>query len=89
MVRFGDAYARIPAALVDEIRARAGADGVCEAPSITLVAGIRVEIQDGVLSGYEAIVTARRGRDRVALLLDVAGHYLSVEAPVEAVRPMA
>ncbi len=86
LVKFGASYARVPDAWVDELRSRASADDVCEMMLKPFVSGDRVEIVEGALAGYEAVVTALRGRDRVALMLQVAGNHVALVAPSDAVQ---
>jgi transcription antitermination factor NusG len=52
----------------------------------SLVPGDNVEILDGALAGYEAVVTELRGRDRVALMLRIAGRHVALVAPSAAVQ---
>ena len=86
LVKFGAAYARLPDSWVDEIRSRANTEGVCEMVEKPPAPGDRVEIVDGALAGYEAIMIEFRGRDRVALLLKVAGGHVSLVAPSSSVH---
>lgn len=88
LVRFGDAYARAPDELVASLQAAADADGVRDLPPLALTPGARVELLDGVMAGYEAIFTARRGRDRVALLLEIAGRQVEIEVRDDGLRPL-
>ena len=86
LVKFGAAYARVPDAWVDELRSHATTDDVCKVMQRPLVPGDKVEIVDGALAGYEAMVTELRGRDRVALMLKVAGKHVALVAPSDAVQ---
>ncbi len=88
LVRFGDAYALAPDLLVDGLKAATDEHGVRDLPPARLTPGVRVELLDGVLAGYEAIFTARRGRDRVAILLEIAGRQLEMEVRDDALRPV-
>ena len=53
---------------------------------LRLVPGDSVEIIEGALAGYEAVVPRLRGRDRVALLLKVAGRHVALVARSDAVQ---
>lgn len=86
LIKFGATYARVPETWVDELRSRADADDVCEVLQKSLALGDNVEILDGALAGYEAVVTELRGRDRVALMLKVAGKHVALVAPSDAVQ---
>lgn len=88
LVQFGSVYARLPERFVMELRQRADEHGICESAKPTLHAGDRVEIIDGVLSGYEAVVAEIKSRDRIALLLDIAGRHVALVAPTGSVQPV-
>ncbi len=80
LVQFGADYARVPEALVVDLQAAADADGVCDAVPVSLRPGDTVQIVEGALSGYTAIVQSVRGRERIALLLDITGRHVNVLA---------
>ena len=88
LVQFGHNYARVPDALVAALKAREDAGGVCDAVAPVLTPGTRVEIISGALAGYEAVVSGLRGRERVALLLDIADRHLAIVAPQASVNPV-
>ena len=78
LVRFGTWPAVVPDPLVEGLRAASDADGlVCDLTPPPVKAGDRVRVIDGVLAGYEGIVQARSGRERVELLLDVVGRQVT------------
>ena len=87
LVKFSAAYARVPNAWVNDLRSRANADDVCDMPHKPIAPGDNVEIVDGALAGYEAVVAELRGRDRVALLLKVAGRHVALVAPRSYLQP--
>lgn len=78
MVRFGGLAARAPEALISTLRGNEDDDGIQQQATAEFQPGDRVRIIDGVLSGYEGIFTAREGRERVAVLLDLAGRCTTV-----------
>ena len=86
LVRFGDAYARVPDEMVDELCAHADEHGVCEAVERSLEPGDRVEIIEGAMAGYAAMVARFQGRDRVALLLDVSGRHVALLTSRESIQ---
>jgi transcriptional antiterminator RfaH len=88
LVRFGDLPAQVPDVLIDALRQREGADGVHEADTSRLMRGDRVRIVDGALAGYEAIFEARTSRERVALLLDIAGRPVPVQLRESDIEPL-
>lgn len=78
IVRFGGLPARVPDALVAALRAHDGANGVQQRPVKAFGTGDRVRIIDGLLGGYEGVFEGRAGKDRVAVLLEIAGKATSV-----------
>ena len=79
LVRFGNETARVPDALVDALRAREDEQGLQRVEAPSFKRGDRVRIAEGPMLGYEAIFEARTGRDRVLLLLELAGKLARVE----------
>ncbi len=78
MVRFGGLAARAPDALIETLRGNEDAEGLQQRPTSELAPGDRVRVIDGVLSGYEGVLSAKEGRERVAVLLELAGHCTTV-----------
>lgn len=78
MVRFGGVAACAPDALITTLRGNEDAEGIQQQSTQKFQSGDRVRIIDGVLSGYEGIFTAHEGRERVAILLDLAGRCTTV-----------
>lgn len=76
----------LPAAFIDALRSRLGADGVVDLAPDGLAPGEVVRIGEGPFEGRLAIVSALRPGDRVRLLLDVLGGRVSAEAPRRALR---
>ena len=89
LVRFGDYPARVPDDLIATLRAREDATGVHELPLRPLHAGDRVRILEGVMAGYEAIFHAHTGKDRVMVLLEIAGHAAKTHVSVEDIEPVS
>jgi len=88
LVRFGVDAARVPADFVDTLRQRAGADGIHTAPERVLRLGDSVRICEGVMAGYEAVFQARSSRERVVLLLEVAGLTARIQVAASTVEPL-
>lgn len=82
LVCFGGVPARVPEDLVRTLKQNADADGLCALPAPALQRGERVRIVDGALAGYEAVFEARTSRERVTLLLEVAGRTVPVRLNV-------
>ncbi len=78
MVRFGGVAARAPEALISTLRGNEDEEGIQQTLAQEYQPGDRVRIIDGVLSGYEGLFTAHEGRERVAVLLDLAGRCTTV-----------
>lgn len=79
LVRYGGYPARVPDNLIAALRDREDEMGVQVLAQPELRDGDRVRIVEGLLAGYEAIFQARTGKERVRLLLDVAGRCDQVE----------
>lgn len=75
LVRFGDQPARVPGEMIEALRQQCE-DGVYhKINQAVLRVGDKVRILQGIAKGYEGIVMARSGRDRVELLLNTAAAY--------------
>jgi transcriptional antiterminator RfaH len=82
LVRFGGEPARVPEAVIDQIRARIdNEDGFVRLAPPPLVKGARVRINEGPFTGIDAIFEAEAGEDRVLLLLMLLGTERSVVVP--------
>ncbi len=86
LVKFGDRYAILPDDFVTALTERADSDGVIESPAQELMSGERVVISAGALAGYEAIFSAGLGKQRIAVLLEIAGRTLRVDTAKDSVR---
>jgi len=78
IVRFGGLPARVPDALIGALRACDDERGVQQRPVKSFGVGDRVRIIDGVLGGYEGIFEGKAGKDRVGVLLEIAGKATTV-----------
>lgn len=86
MVRFGYRHATLPDDLVDGLRAAVDEFGVvANLTPPELEKGSRVRIIDGLLQGYEGIVEARTGGERVRVLLDLADRHTVAQLSVHEV----
>ncbi|MGE0383655.1 MAG: transcription/translation regulatory transformer protein RfaH [Gammaproteobacteria bacterium] len=88
LVRFGDAYARLPGDFIRALRDRSDADGIHEVPQAPLARGQRVMLIEGAFAGYEAVFEAGTGRERVAVLLDIAGRFVRIQTGRAAIEPL-
>ncbi len=89
MVRFSGRAARVPDDLVEAIRARCDGQGVWRVPERELRAGDPVRIEEGPFAGYEAIFKASTSRERVVVLLTIAGRETPVNIGRAEIEPLA
>lgn len=90
LIRFGGRPATIPDDLVDSLLERADATGIVDnlvPPPVE--AGTRVRVIDGLLQGYEAIVEARNGQERVRVLLDLVDRHATATLSSHHVTPVS
>lgn len=89
LVRIGTDPVKLPPGIVEEIRARQGADGFIElARRLNISRGARIRIDAGPFADYEAIFEAQRDNDRVIALLSLLGRRVVVDLPLSAVVPV-
>ena len=76
LVRFGTFPARVPDALVEQLK-HDESKRLVQRPTVTpgFKAGDRVQVLAGVFVGYEGIVAAKNSEERVTLLLTVSEDY--------------
>ncbi len=78
-VRFGEQIAQVPDDLVDQLHANEDEGGLqCFGPA-ELKPGDKVRVIEGVMAGYEAIVSAKTGKERVKILLNYAAQCTAVD----------
>jgi len=82
LVRFGAEPVQVPAAVIERIRSRIGAeDGLIRLAAPELAPGQAVRVNEGPLSGWEGVFVADAGLDRVRLLLTLLGQCREVVLP--------
>jgi len=82
IVRFGGEPARVPDAVIEQIKARIDLyDGFVRLAAPDLAPGTPVKINEGPFSGLDAIFAAAHGGDRVRLLLTMLGSEREVVLP--------
>ena len=86
LVRFGDLYALLPDAFVASLQNQGNEQGVMEMREPDPIPGDPVVILDGAMAGYEAVFSKYIGKQRVALLLKIAGRQVEIETGRMAVR---
>ncbi len=87
LVRFGSSPAIVPDDLVQTLRTQQDESGLQVLPEREYHAGERVRISGGLMAGYEAIFQARSGKERVLLLLDIAGKAAKVQVDADDIEP--
>jgi transcriptional antiterminator RfaH len=89
IVRFGNAYAVVPARIVEDLRTRADPEtGLHRLQQYTqFEPGSNVRIVAGVFDGLEGVFQRESGDERVVLLLRLLGHDTHVEVPARFVLP--
>ncbi|MDZ7736300.1 MAG: hypothetical protein U5P41_09500 [Gammaproteobacteria bacterium] len=76
----------MPDSLIETLKARENGEGIQELPSLDPVPGETVRISHGPFEGYTAIFQARTGKERVALLLQIAEQSVRLEADSSAIE---
>lgn len=89
LVRNGLDPVKLPSGIVDDIRARQGADGFVDlSHQFHVSRGARIRIDAGPFAEYEAIFEAHRDKDRIVALLSLLGRKVVVELPLAAIVPV-
>lgn len=88
LVVFGEVPARVPDAFIAALRAQAGENGIHESGPGGFEPGETVMIVGGPMAGYEAVFKATTAKERVLLLLRIAGRTVSVSLRSEDVAPL-
>jgi transcriptional antiterminator RfaH len=82
LVEFGLKPAQVPDALVESLKNKAAPDSYMEIKMPEPKVGDKVRVVDGVMYGYEGILTAKSSRERVELLLEMVGTCARVKVPL-------
>jgi transcriptional antiterminator RfaH len=89
-VRFGETPQVVPDSVVASVRSYLNPDGIFEAQAAPqLVENCRVRIDRGCFEGYEAIFKAKRGRDRIIVLLNILSEFREIEVSETSVSVVA
>lgn len=83
LIRFGIEPAKIPQTLIDALVARENSEGIHELPVKDFKQGQEVVISEGPFEGYEAIFATHASKERVSLLLKIAGKTVKVKLKQE------
>jgi transcriptional antiterminator RfaH len=87
LVRFGTEPARVPEDLVASLKSHEDPEGLHEWAEAKLAIGDRVRVVEGPLTGYEGILLAKSGRERVVLLLDMLGSQMRAQLATRQLEP--
>ena len=87
LVRFGTEPAWVPDEFIDFLVSRQDADGLHEWAEPVLVVGARARVVSGPLMGYEGVLVAKSGRERVVVLLDMVGGKVRASIGSDQVEP--
>lgn len=88
VVRFGQDYAIVPDAIVQDLHSRADPQtGLHRLAVPPLVTGTPVHIATGAFQGFDAVFERHAGRERVVVLLNLLGQSARVRVPTDFVLP--
>jgi transcription antitermination factor NusG len=85
----GEMPAQLDDAIVDELKARAGPDGLIHLPrrgELAFRRGDRIRVRGGPLAGRLGVFHEMRSHERVAVLLSLLGAPQRVELPVHQIE---
>jgi transcriptional antiterminator RfaH len=83
IVYFGSIPARVSDELIGALKQKADENGVQTLLEPELQVGDSVRIAEGVMAGYEGIIHAKNSKERILILLDIAGKYTKVDVSIE------
>ncbi len=87
LVRFGSEPAKVPDEFVAHLKAQEGLEGLHEWAESKITVGDRMRVTEGPLKGYEGILLAQSGQDRVMLLLDMLGKEVRTHLSTDKIEP--
>lgn len=82
LVRFGECILPVPGAFVEDMKSQSDSEGVISREFNGFRVGQNVRIEEGALTGYEAIFHAKSSQERAVLLLNVLGRQSKIEVPL-------
>lgn len=86
LVRFGELPASVPDSLIQKLKL-SEMSRVANEIEPGFKSGDKVQIIDGLLAGYEGIVTSKNNQQRVTLLLSIAQtHTSSINLPIHQIE---
>ena len=87
LVCFGAKPAQVPDELVAHLKAQEGQEGLHEWAEPKMEIGDRVRVAEGPLKGYEGILLAKTGQERVMLLLEMLGKEVRTHLSPSKIEP--
>lgn len=89
LIRFGIEPAKIPQTLIDALIARENSEGIHELPVKDFEHGQEVVISEGPFEGYEALFATYEPKERVSLLLKIAGKTVKIQLKQDLIEPLS
>ena len=89
LIRFGIEPAKIPQTLIDALIARENSEGIHELPVKDFEQGQEVVISEGPFEGYEALFATHESKERVSLLLKIAGKTIKIRLKQDLIEPLS
>jgi len=89
LVRFGVEPAKIPQMLIDDLISKENDDGVHDLPVKDFEQGQEVVISEGPFEGYEALFATHEPKERVSLLLKIAGKTIKIQLKQDLIEPLS
>ena len=77
LIKFGSELVKIPNDLINALLSAEGEQGFFEPQQVKLKVGDKTRITEGIMEGYEGVILARTGKERVRLLLKSVDNGLS------------
>ncbi len=87
LVRFGQVPARIPDGLIASLREKENTEGIHTLQTQEIRPGARIRIAEGPMEGYEGIFQCKTGKQRVAVLLQIAEKTIGVQLDSDLIEP--
>jgi len=88
MVSFGETPAKVPETLIGTLKSHEDDAGVQRYVETPLRRGEQVMIVDGAMAGFTALFEAQSGKERVVLLLEIAGRSVPISVKASDVEPI-
>ena len=87
LVKFGPYPSPVSDQLIALIKQRDDSEGVQDIPLYEFTPGQQVRIEEGPFEGYEGLLLAKTGQERVVVLLDIVGKQAKARVKISALGP--